>query len=77
MVSKLFAEMAFGGNGNRIFFVFGEKGLRQKRPILFWRKRVTPNLRMGIFYSSDDKNNSCNGYIILNSRKIFLKNSIE
>jgi len=43
MVSKLFlTEMAFGGNGNRTFFIFGGKGLWRKRPILFWRKRVTP-----------------------------------
>jgi hypothetical protein len=37
MVSKLFlVEMAFGGNGNRTFFVFGGKGL--------WWKRETPLL---------------------------------
>jgi hypothetical protein len=28
-------EMAFGGNENRTFFVFGGKGLWQKRSILF------------------------------------------
>jgi hypothetical protein len=35
-------EMAFSGNGNRTFFVFGGKGLWRKQLILFWRKRKTP-----------------------------------
>jgi hypothetical protein len=47
--------MAFGGNGNRTFFVFGGKGLWRKRSILYFGR----NGKLLSEYVKKKKNNVC------------------